>query len=314
MPANLLFILAGLVLLYFGADWLVRGAAALARRLGLTPLAIGLTVVAYGTSLPELVVTTRAALGGAGDLALGNVIGSNICNVGLILGVAAMISPLVIRLQILKFDVPILIAASLLLVPLLGNGRISRVEGALLFAGILAYTAFNLWQARKEHGRTVLHEYAEAAPQPRHPAVETALVLGGLAALLLGGQLLLHGAVGLARSLGVSEAVIGLTVVAVGTSFPELAATVLAAHRGQSDIAVGNVVGSCIFNLLNILGLSSLVSPLAADEVRGADLAVMIAFALVLAPMMGIKFVIKRWEGALLLAGYAGYLVYLWPA
>jgi len=313
MPANLLFILAGLVLLYFGADWLVRGAAALARRLGLTPLAIGLTVVAYGTSLPELVVTTRAALGGAGDLALGNIIGSNICNVGLILGVAAMISPLVIRLQILKFDVPILIAASLLLVPVLGDGRISRVEGALLFAGILAYTAFNLWQSRKEHGRTVLHEYAGAVPEPRHPGVELALVLGGLAALVLGGQSLLHGAVGLARSLGVSEAVIGLTIIAVGTSFPELAATVVAAHRRQADIAVGNVVGSCIFNLLNILGLAALVRPLAADQVRGADLAVMIAFALVLVPMMGIKFVIKRWEGALLLAGYAGYLVYLWP-
>jgi cation:H+ antiporter len=313
VPLALLF--AGLVLLYFGAEWLVRGSVALALRLGISPLVVGLTVVAYGTSTPELVVSLKAAAQGNGVVSLGNVVGSNICNLGLILGLAAVIFPLRIQLQVLRFDVPVMIATSLALPVLLWDGRVSRVEGLLLIVALVAYTLWNVRLARRESTAHVLTEYSNAAPlcrpRPRAgPAV--LLVVAGIALLFLGGRLFLEGALDLARRVGISEVVIALTLVAAGTSLPELAATVVAAVRREADIAVGNVIGSNIFNILNIVGISALVRPLDAFGLGRADLAFMVVLAILSAPFLRSGFTLHRWEGSLLLLSYGVYVVYLW--
>ena len=305
----------GLLLLYFGAEWLVRGSAALALRLGLSPLVIGLTVVAYGTSTPELAVSFKAALQNNGVVALGNVVGSNICNLGLILGLAALINPLRVQMQLLRFDVPVMIGCSLALPLLLWDGIISRGEGLLLVAGIITYTIVNLRLARRERNPIVLEEFSNAAPvtRPRPRAgLELLLIAAGIGLLVLGGRLFLDGAVDLARRLGVTEAVIALTLVAAGTSLPELAATAVAAFRREADIAIGNLIGSNIFNLLNILGISALVRPLDAGGLAGTDLAVMIALALITAPLLRTGFTLHRWEGGLFLLSYIAYVFYLW--
>jgi cation:H+ antiporter len=312
MTSPLLFLLLGLVLLFVGGEGLVRGAAALALRLGLPPLVVGLTVVAFGTSAPELVVSINAAFEGHGAIAIGNVIGSNSLNIGLILGVTALIYPLKVQLQLLRLDLPIMLGVSVLAVGLLVDLHVSRIEGALLFAGLLGYTTFTVIQARKARtSPTVRAEFAEAMPEVRGSIWRDLLFVGaGLALLIAGSHFLVDGAVILARSFGISEAVIGLTIVAVGTSMPELVACLVAAVKKEPDIALGNIIGSNIFNLLGILGAAALVEPLSGVGIRMSDLYVMFGFSIVLLPILLSGRKMQRWEGALVLASYLGYLAY----
>ena len=314
MTEFILWIAAALVLLFFGAEWLVRGSAEFAARVGLTPLVIGLTVVAYGTSMPELIVSTKAALAGQGDLAVGNVVGSNIFNICIILGFSALVSPLRVKMQLLRLDTPIMIGVSLLLLVVFWDFRINRIEAALLFAGIVIYTVANIRLARKEVSAEVKDEFAQAMPKRTGNLWrDLAFIVGGLAVLVVGSQLLVDNSISLAKLLGVSEAVIGLTIVAAGTSMPELATSIVAAWRKQPDIAIGNVIGSNIYNILAILGVSGLLSPLHAPGIKMLDLYVMLGTAAVLLPLMWSRFVITRWEGALLVAAYGGYVYMLWP-
>lgn len=314
-----IYLIAGLVLLVAGAEVLVRGAARLAAQFGIPPLIIGLTVVAFGTSAPETAVSVQAALNGSGDLAIGNVVGSNIANVLLILGATALIAPLIVSRQLIRLDVPIMIGASLLVYALAWDGSLSRLDGLLLFAGIVAYTLFLIISSRKESPASSDDEFTkefgvQEKPKPYAWLINLGLIILGLVLLVSGSNFLVEGAVALARALGLSELIIGLTVVAVGTSLPELATSLLAAIKGERDIAVGNIVGSNIFNLLCVLGLASLVSPLAISVSPNAlafDFPVMIAVAVACLPIFFSGFRINRWEGLLFLGYYAAYTLYL---
>ncbi len=312
--SSLMSIAGGFVLLLLGAEGLVRGSAALALRAGLTPLVIGLTVVALGTSSPELVVSVQAASAGQGPLSIGNVVGSNIANIALILGLSALIRPLRIHAQVLRLDLPVMIGCTLLLIAFLWDGRLLRWEGAVLAAGLIAYVTFNVVQARKERGGLSEKDLEAVLPVRRtHLAVDLVFVAVGLALLAFGSDLLVSGAVAMAKRLGWSEAVIGLTIVAIGTSLPELAASTVAALKKEGDIAVGNVVGSNVFNVLGILGLATLVSPMTTGGIRPFDLGAMLFFAVLLLPLMRTGFCLTRVEGALLLAGYGVYVYLLLP-
>jgi cation:H+ antiporter len=317
-----LLLLAGLATLAAGADVLVRGASRLALSLGLSPLVVGLTVVALGTSAPEMAVSVGAVMSGQADIAIGNVVGSNIMNVLLILGVSALIAPLVVDRQIVRQEVPVMVGASVLLLVLAQDGRLTMAEGALLMALMIAYTTFLVIQARRPSAKAVEATHVEAtgaaSASPgwfdRWP-VQLMLVAAGLGLLMLGSNWLLDGAVAIARAAGMSEVVIGLTIVAAGTSMPELAASVAAAARGQRDMAVGNVVGSNIFNILGCLGLSGLVSGGAGLEVAASllrfDIWVMLGAALACLPVFFTGREVARWEGGLFLGYLAAYLAYL---
>ncbi|WP_439859646.1 calcium/sodium antiporter [Pseudomonas sp. MBLB4136] len=312
------YLIAGLLLLVAGAEVLVRGAARLAARFGIPPLIIGLTVVAFGTSAPETAVSVQAAFNGSGDLAIGNVIGSNIANVLLILGMTALVAPLIVSRQLIRLDVPLMIGAGLLAYALAWDGALDRLDGALLFAGVLAYTAFLIVSSRKDKAAEndeFAAEYGlKASARTNAWLLDLGLLIGGLVLLVLGSNLLVEGAVSLARALGLSELVIGLTVVAVGTSLPELATSLLAALKGERDIAVGNIVGSCLFNLLCVLGLAALVSPQSITVAANAlafDFPVMIAVSIACLPIFFSGYRISRWEGLLFLAYYAAYTLYL---
>jgi cation:H+ antiporter len=314
MWTEVVLLLLGLVLLTAGAEALVRGSSSLAQRLGLTPLVVGLTVVAFGTSSPELVVSLKAAAGGQGDLALGNVVGSNIFNVGIILGLTALLCPIAVSLPVIRCDTPVMIAVSLLGVGLVGLGAIPRAAGVLLVAALLAYTAFSIRQAKRQARAEAAGGPAEVPVKSGSLPVDLILVAGGLGLLVLGSHLLIGSATAISRALHVGEAVIGLTVVAAGTSMPELATSVAAAFRRQPDIAVGNVVGSNIFNILGILGTAATVQPLSAPGVGLRDAWVMLAFAVAVLPLFWTDRRLLRWEGVLLLAGYGAYLWVLWPS
>jgi cation:H+ antiporter len=310
--SDYLLVALGLAVLVAGGDLLVRKAAALGVRLGVTPLLIGLTVVAYGTSTPELLVSVRAALADSGDIALGNVVGSNIANIALILGLAALVRPLEVKAQLLRADVPLMIGASLLLVLLLWDGGLSRADGALLVAGLVAYTLLVIQLARRERSAEVRSEFAAAAPSAAGSLwAQLLLLLLGLGLLVAGASWLVRGAVGLAATWGMSEAVIGLTVVAVGTSLPELATSLVAAWRRQGDIAIGNVIGSNVYNILGILGVVALLHPLNATGIGASDLVVMLLVAALCLPLMRSGFLVSRVEGLLLLIGYAAYVGWL---
>ena len=304
-------LIGGLLLLVVGAEWLVRGASRLAAVIGISPLVIGLTVVAFGTSAPEVAVSLKAVMAGQAGIAVGNVVGSNIFNVLCILGVSALIAPLTVSQQLTRFDVPLMIAASVGVWLLAGDRALARYEGALLFGVLLVYTAFLIYYGRKKE-----------QPSPEQEAVSDtkgwgrhlAFVGVGLAMLVFGSRWLVDGAISIAQWLGVSEVVIGLTVVAVGTSLPEVVTSVVATLRGERDIAVGNVVGSNLFNLLGVLGLAALFAPKTmpvASSVVVFDLPVMIAVAFVCLPIFFTGGRISRWEGALLLAYFAAYTAYL---
>ncbi len=311
--------LAGMGLLLAGGELLVRGASRLARGLGMSPLMVGLTVVAYGTSAPELAVTVKAAFTGGGDLALGNVVGSNIINVLLVCGLSALAAPLIVSHQLVRSDVPILIGASALVLLLGLDGRIGRIDGALLACGAATYTWLVIRSARRETNPVVQAEYAQAfPPAPRATSLQLGMLLAtcaaGLVLLVLGTRWLVASAVAIATALGVSQLVIGLTIVAVGTSLPELVASLVAAMRGERDIAVGNVVGSSIYNILAILGIAAVVTPGGIDVPPHAlwvDIPIMIGTALACLPIFFTGHCIARWEGAVFVAYYAAYTTYL---
>ncbi|WP_228702831.1 calcium/sodium antiporter [Salisaeta longa] len=303
--------MAGLALLTIGAEGLVRGASSLARRLGMSALLVGLTVVAFGTSAPELVVSLGAALRGSSAVALGNVVGSNIANIGLILGTAALIQALNVNAQVIRVEVPLLVLVSAGLLALLYDGTVSRLEGGLLVAALVAYLVFSIRAARREQHPAVAAEYEEGVPPQRAWGLDALYVAGGLGLLVGGANLLVGGAITIAGALGVSEAVIGLTVVAVGTSLPELATSVVAAWRGEGDIAIGNAVGSCLFNILCILGITALVQPLSTADLQWADGAMLVGLPVLLLPLMRTEGQLRRWEGGPLLVIYAAYVAYL---
>ncbi|MCU0836622.1 MAG: calcium/sodium antiporter [Chromatiaceae bacterium] len=312
---NLLLLAVGLVLLTAGAEALVRGASGIAARLGIPPLIVGLTVVAFGTSAPELAVSVAAAWSDQADIALGNVVGSNIFNVLFILGLSALIAPLAISSQLIRVDVPLMIGASILVLLFALDGTIGRVDGAILFTGLLLYTGYQIRQGQREQRAAA--EATSGEEQDTPPGrwwQDPLLVVGGLVVLVLGSRLLVQSAVAIAQGLGVSELVIGLTIVAAGTSLPEVATSVVASLRGQRDIAVGNVIGSNVFNLLGVLGLASLVSPsgiAVAAQALQFDLPVMIAVALACLPIFVTGREIARWEGALFFLYYLAYTTYV---
>ncbi|MCX7992930.1 MAG: calcium/sodium antiporter [Fimbriimonadales bacterium] len=308
-------ILPGLLLLIGGGEWLVRGASRLASLLGVPPVVIGLSVVAFGTSAPELAVSVLSAYRGQPDIAVGNVVGSNIVNVLLILGLSAVVAPLAVSIRLIKIEVPMMMGTALLFFALGYDGKLTRLDGTIL-VGIFA--AYLVWMARTARSEPILEEeLEEAGAIPRNGWTYLklgGLIVFGLAGLVLGSEWLIQGAVATARALGVSELVIGLTVVAVGTSLPELATSVIASMRGERDISVGNVVGSNIFNILSVLGFSSLVAPVSvavAPAVLRFDALVMIAVSLACFPVFFNGFAIKRWEGALFVGYYIAYTVYL---
>ena len=312
MTLAILYLALGLVLLYYGAEALVRGSSSLALRLGLSPLVIGLTVVAFGTSSPELVVSLKAGLTGQGNISVGNVVGSNICNLGLILGLCALVTPVATTSQIVRMDIPIMIAVTAFAIFLLSNGTLTRTEGTLLATLLLAYVIFSIRLARRQQADAIGAEFGEAVKvSKRGLAVDLLMVAGGLVLLIFGARFLVDGAVIIARAFGWSEALIGLTVIAIGTSLPELATSLVAAVKKEADIALGNIVGSNIFNLLGILGITAMVTPLAESGISLIDYAVMAVFALVLWPMAYHQKRITRLEGAILLAGYATYVSWL---
>ncbi len=315
MITQIFILLLSVGVLLVGAEGLVRGSASLAIRLGLTPLVVGLTVVAFGTSAPELVVSINASLADRGALAVGNVIGSNIFNIGVILGLTALICPIRIALPVLKVDAPIMVGATIIGALILSRGSLGPVLGGTLVASLVLYTGVTVWLAKTTSSPAAEAEFDEGVP-PKSGSVLRDLVFlaGGLGLSILGSQWLVGSATSIATALGVSEAIIGLTIVAAGTSMPELATSVMAAVRRQPDIAIGNVVGSNLFNLLGILGVAALVRPIGATGVSVIDLAVMCAFAVALLPLMWTGRNLQRWEGGLLLAGYGGYLVALWPS
>ena len=318
---TILLLVGGLVLLVVGAEALVRGASRLAAALGIAPLIIGLTIVAFGTSSPEMAVSVQSVLSGQTDIAVGNVVGSNIFNVLFILGLSALITPLLVAQQLVRLDVPIMIGVSVVLLLMALNGVIEQWEGAVLFAGIIGYTIFQIVQSRKgKETAAVEAEYAEeyGKPEPRSTSrmlLNIGMAVVGLVLLVLGARWFVDGAVQLARAFGISEVIIGLTIVAAGTSLPEVATSLVAAFRGERDIAVGNVVGSNIFNILAVLGLSSLVSPGQGLPVSlgmiELDIPFMIAVAVACLPVFVTGNTIARWEGGVFLAYYVAYTVYL---
>ncbi len=299
-----LYVALGLIGLFLGGDALVRGSVGLARRMAIPPLLIGLTVVGFGTSTPELLVSLEAALGGVPDVALGNVVGSNIANVLVIVGATALIWPITVAGATLRRDTAVMVGAALALVPIFALGEVGRPAGAVLVAALAGYL---IW-AYMQPGDTAPDEADLPPPMPAPRAVMW--LVGGLVALLFGARFLVDGAVSIARDAGLSEAFIGLTIVAVGTSLPELATSVVAAFRRQSAIAIGNVVGSNIFNILGILGLTAIITPIpVAPRFLGFDVPVMIAVSLLLTALLLLRPSIGRITGALMLAGYAAYIV-----
>ncbi len=313
MTLFLIFI-AGLALLLLGAELLVRGASRMALALGLAPIVVGLTVVSIGTSMPEIAISLGAAWNGTPDLALGNIVGSNIANVLLILGLVALITPLVVHRQLVWLDVPLMIAASVLVFAMALDGRIARWEGAVLVACAVGYIVFLIRMA-KRHPEQVPDdpELAEAVPKSR-ASRQVALMAAGLVMLVFGARFLVDAATQVATAFGLSELVIGLTVVAIGTSLPEIATSILSSLRGQRDLAVGNVVGSNIFNLLLVLGLTAMVSgqgvPVSAAAIS-FDLPVMTVVAIACLPIFFNGHRIARWEAAIFLGYYIAYTAYL---
>ncbi|ABV34943.1 Na+/Ca+ antiporter, CaCA family [Shewanella sediminis HAW-EB3] len=301
----LLSIIGGFLILTLGAEALVRGASAIALRLGIAPLVIGLTIVAFGTSAPELAVSLKSALAGKSGIALGNVIGSNIANIGLILAITALIRPIQVQSQMVRRDIPIMIVASLLFWGLLLDGGLSFWDGALLTTLLVGYLGFSYISSRNEGNSEEIDE------RPQSPLLSVVLIILGITMLVTGGILFVDGAVELAKTLGISEVIIGLTIVAIGTSMPELVTSVVAARKGESDIAIGNIVGSNLFNILGILGITALIHPIAAGGVQSLDLMVMLLLAILILPFAWSGFRIGRREGGILLAGYISYIGYL---
>ncbi len=313
MVLDVLLFLTGLALLYYGAEWLVRGSANVAMALGVTPMVVGLTVVAFGTSAPEVVASLVAVINGSPDIALGNVIGSNIANVGLVLACGALLYPLKILRSTRAVELPFMVGFTILLLVFCIDGLISRVDGGILLACVIGFTGYCLLYAKKgeEDEKAMEDEVQGIAKDDGNLAKEILITVVGIAGVVLGAYLLVDSATSIARAFGVSELVIGVTIVAVGTSLPELATTAIASIRKQADIAVGNIIGSNIFNIGLVLGVTSLVEPLTVlREILTNELVIMATFSAALIPLT-IKLSVGRVAGGALLIGY---VVFLWRA
>jgi cation:H+ antiporter len=309
----ILYLVGGLIMLFIGAEGLIRGSSNLAIKIGITPLVVGLTVVAFGTSTPELVVSLKAALLGNSSISLGNVVGSNIANIALILGVAALIRPLDVHAKVIMREIPIMIGISILLLLLLIDGELGFFDGLVFVIGLVVYLVVNVLIARKEKNPEIDSEFSEGLKSKLGIPVSIVLMIAGLGLLILGANLFVQSAVAIAKIFNVSDAIIGLTIVAIGTSLPELITSIVAAYKKEADIAIGNVVGSNIFNILGILGITALIIPISSVGISYVDLGVMLFTAIILFPLSRTGFSISRFEGALLLAGYGGYIYYLIP-
>ena len=309
----------GLTFLYLGAEWLVKGSGDLALRIGISPLIVGLTVVAFGTSAPELLVSVSANMQTPpqGDMALGNVVGSNICNLALVLGIAALMRPFRVHGQVLKREMPLLIGVTAVFVWMLLDGEIARWEGALLAAGVILYTVSSIVRGRRgEEVETDLEITDEELVALKASGKilflrDFALIVVGLAVLVVGAKSMVFGASEIAGAIGVSEAVIALTVVAFGTSLPEIATVVVASLKGEGDLVTGNAVGSCLFNLMAVIGITAVISPLSTDSLERTDLVVMSAVTVLLFPLMLTRKTLSRAEGSLLVVFYLGYTIWL---
>ncbi|KGI60762.1 calcium/sodium antiporter [Prevotella sp. S7 MS 2] len=306
MILNIVFILAGIVLVLWGADRLTDGAVALAERMNIPQIVIGLTIVAMGTSMPEFCVSLVSALKGTPDLAVGNIVGSNIFNSLLIVGVAAMVTPMTILHSTVKKDIPFALVAAVVLLMMCMDGNISRIDAGILLALLAIFMYVTLKEAKGENGTT-----KEANQHPMNGWKAIGFLLLGLVCLIVGSNIFVDGATNVAHTLGVSDAVIGLTIVAGGTSLPELATSVVSARKGQSGIAIGNVLGSNVFNILAILGLTGIISPMIIQGITTTDLSVMVVAMIMLWLFSFTKYTIARWEGAILTATFVGYLSYL---
>ncbi len=306
MILNILWIVIGIALVLWGADRMTDGAVALAQRMNIPQIVIGLTIVAMGTSAPELFVSLMSAIRGTADLAVGNVVGSNIFNTFLIVGVAALVAPMFISKTTVKKDIPFAVFSAILLTALCWDADISRLDALILFIGLIIFMLYTLYQAKK--GKA---EVSEEERKNYTPLKSTLLILLGLACLVGGSNLFVEGATKIAAALGVSEAVIGLTVVAGGTSLPELATSVVAARKGQSAIAMGNVIGSNVFNILMILGITGLISPMKGLEITVVDLSMMLVGMVLLWLFSFTKFKVERWEGGVLTLIFLGYMTWL---
>jgi len=317
MVLYIVYCLVGFVLLYFGAEWLVKGSSSLARSLGVTPIVIGLTVVAFGTSAPELVVSLISSIQGKSMIAVGNVVGSNICNIALVLGLSAVFNPIKSDPSVVRRDIPIMLAISLYLLLLTFNSKLGRIEGATLFIGIILYTFMNYYLAKKETAgaaeiESELEDIGFVASRPK----QLLMVAAGIAGVVAGAQIVVSNAVLIMTILGVDEKFIGLTIVAFGTSLPELATSVVAAMRGEMDISIGNLVGSNVFNIMSVLGVAALVRPIPIpggfiESGLWIDYLVMMFTSFLPWLMMRKDYTVKRSDGIILLLCYVGYLTYL---
>ncbi len=311
MALAVLLFFVGLLLLYFGADYLVNGSSRLALSYGVRPLIIGMTIVAFATSMPELMVSLLAAVKGSSDLAAGNIIGSNVANIGLILGSAALIAPLRVPLSTLKRELPYMIGASVLLFLFALDGVLNFSDGLLLFLLLLVFLGYCLRCAR-EQGLERPAPEALVAKERASRGKDLLFILGGIVGLGVGAELMVRSAVTIARAFGISELVIGITIVALGTSLPELAASLVSAAKGQMDISLGNVIGSNIFNILFVLGICPMIRPLAIDpSVLRFELPVMLLFSIGLLPLARHQLSLGRGKGALLLSTYLGFVLVL---
>jgi cation:H+ antiporter len=315
---NLFLFTAGLIGLYYGAEWLVGGSSRLATAYGISPIVVGLTIVAFGTSAPELVVSGLASLRGSGDIAVGNVVGSNIANIALILGISALIRPIAVKRGLMVRDVPIMIIFAVLFLAMSVNRSISRLEGGVLLVLFLLYMVHVAWLARKEAQlateiaakETQLYQSLPGAQL--RPARDIVLTVLGTVALVIGAQLLVTAASSIARTVGISDVVIGMTLVAFGTSVPELAASVVASFRGEAQIVIGNIVGSNIFNTSLILGAAAMVRPLPIEaSLLRIEGPLMLALSVLLLPFTLTNLSLNRWEGGVLLAGYGAFVFWI---
>jgi cation:H+ antiporter len=308
---SLLGLIGGSLFLYFGAEGLVKGSSSIAIRRGITPLVVGLTIVSFGTSSPELVVSVSAAIRGNAAIAFGNVVGSNICNIALIIGIAALIRPIQVSLKVIKTDIILMIVATFVLIFMILDNHIGRIEGLVLFAGIIIYNVYTLYNAKKHKANNDKNK-----GNPREKKwLDFFLILGGLIILVVGANLFLTGAINIAELLGVSDVIIGLSVVALGTSLPELATSLVASIKKEGDISIGNAVGSNIFNILCILGVAAIIMPISLvgdNSINYIDISVMILVSIVFLPLAWTKLEVSRLEGAFLLFIYFGYIYYMY--
>ncbi len=309
----ILYLAGGLIMLFIGAEGLIRGSSNLAIKIGITPLVVGLTVVAFGTSAPELVVSLKAALLGNSSISIGNVIGSNIANIALIVGIASLIRPMDVHANVIRREIPIMIGVSMMLILFLIDGEIGFIDGLIFVIGLIIYLVFNVMLALKEKNPEVDLEFEEGLKSKIGIPVSIVLMIAGLGLLILGANFFVQSAVAIAKMFNVSDAIIGLTIVAIGTSLPELITSIVAAYKNEADIAIGNVVGSNVFNILGILGITALIIPISSAGISYVDLGVMLFCAVILLPLSKTGFSISRLEGGFLLFSYTIYMYYLIP-